>query len=380
VQAGDVPSLGYRAFPLVEAGPAEAAGDSGLTVTPEILENRYYRITLNRQGQIAGLFDKRCGREVLAPGARGNVLQAFEDKPLNFDAWDIDIYYQEKSREVTSLVEACVEETGPLRGVLRLRWRFYDSEITQRLTIYRDSPRIDFRTEVDWQERQVLLKAAFPVAVRATRATYDIQFGSVERPAHWNTSWDWARFETVGHKWVDLSEGNYGVSLLNDCKYGHDVKNNVLRLTLLKSAIEPDKEADLGPHEFTYSLLPHEGEWRQGGVVQEAYALNYPLLHAVLPAGKKGSLPPVYAFAELDAGQVIVETVKKAEQGEAWIVRVYEYQQSRSNQVTLKFGQRIQRAVECNLIEEEDRPVEFAGDSLRFPILPFEIKTFKIWF
>ena len=380
VEADDVPSLGYRSYPLVPAEPAEEPEEGGLKVTSDTLENRYYRIRLNERGKLISLCDKENQREVISPGSRANVFQAFEDKPMAFDAWDIDIYYQEKGREIDDLVEARVEEAGPLRAVLLLRWRFYDSEIAQRFILYRNSRRIDFRTEVDWHEQQVLLKVAFPVAVRSTRATYDIQFGSIERPTHWNTSWDLARFETVGHKWADLSEGNYGVGLLNDCKYGHDVKNNVIRLTLIKSAIKPDEQADQGKHEFVYSLLPHAGEWRDGQLVPEAYALNYPLLNGYLPGGQPGSLPQTYRLAEVDADNVIVETVKKAEQEDAWIVRLYEYKQSRSNAVTLSFGKAIRKAVECNLVEEEDRPVETQGSSLQFPILPYEIKTFKVWF
>lgn len=356
------------------------AAQQELSVTADFLENRFYRIRLNRQGQISSIWDRRFQREVLAPGERGNVLQAFEDKPMNFDAWDIDIYYQEKMREIDDLVEARVEEAGPLRGVLSLRWRFADSEIIQRLTIYRDSPRIDFRTEADWNEHQVLLKAAFPVQIRATRATFDIQFGNIERPTHWNTSWDYARFETLAHKWVDLSEGNYGVSLLNDCKYGHDVKDNILRITLIKSAIEPDQQADQGRHVFTYSLLPHAGDWRVGDVAREAYALNHPLLAGIVRKPQAGSLPPAFQLAEVDAANVIIETVKKAEDGEAWIVRLYEYQQSRSNGIHLQFGRPIVKAVECNLVEEDEAPVAFDGNCLPFSIAPYEIKTFKIWF
>lgn len=369
----------FRYPPLPQAQPQPGLKQE-LQVSPTYLENAYYRIELNRQGQITSLWDKRNAREVIAPGGRANLLLAFEDKPMNFDAWDIDIYYQEKQREIGDLVEAQVEEAGPLRGVLRLRWSFADSLITQRLTIYRSAPRIDFRTAVDWHEHQILLKVAFPVAVRATRATYDIQFGNLERPTHWNTSWDVARFETVGHKWADLSEGNYGVSLLNDCKYGYDIKDNVLRLTLIKSGIEPDQQADQGLHEFTYSLLPHAGDWRNSHVVEEAYALNSPLLVGRVPEAQHGTLPVRYCFAELDADHVILETVKQAEDGQAWIVRVYEYKQCRRSAVHLTFGQPIRKAVECNLIEEDERPVSYSSNRLAFPITPYEIKTFKIWF
>jgi len=376
-----VPSMGYRAYPLAaQAATPGKTVQPGLAVSPQVMENAFYRIELNRQGQITSLWDKRSSRQALSNGKAGNVFQAFEDKPMNFDAWDIDIFYQEKMREIVDLVEAVVEESGPLRGTLRLSWRFGDSTITQKMCIYQHSPRIDFKTEVDWREQQVLLKAAFPVNVRATRATYDIQFGSLERPTHWNTSWDYARFEAVGHKWVDLSEGNYGVSLLNDCKYGHDVKDNVMRLTLIKSAIAPDAGADKCQHTFTYSLLPHTGDWRSGGVVQEAYDLNCPLLAATLPAAQKGSLPGEFSFARTDADHVIIETVKKAEEGEAWIVRVYEYKQCRSSAVHLQFGRPIRQAAECNLVEEEDQPAAFDEDTIIFGINPFEIKTFKVWF
>jgi alpha-mannosidase len=375
LETPEIPALGYRTVSWVPAAP-----DAGrrLAVSTEQLENEIFRIRLDELGRITSLLDKRHAREALARGTRANVFQAFEDKPMAFDAWDIDIYYQEKMREVDDLIEAVVEESGPLRGVVRLVWRYLDSVITQRVSIYTGSPRIDFRTDVDWHQQQTLLKVAFPVNVRATRATYDIQFGSVERPTHWNTSWDHARFEAVGHKWVDLSEGNYGVALLNDCKYGHDVRDNVLRLTLIKSAIKPDPQADQGRHTFTYSLLPHAGDWR-ASVPREAYALNHPLLADRVRANPGGSLPAAYQFVTIDSFHVVVETVKKAEDNEAWIVRLYECQQSRNNCVTLTFGQKIRDAVECNLVEEDPQPVSRSGNTLSFPIAPFEIKTFKVW-
>jgi alpha-mannosidase len=308
------------------------------------------------------------------------VLQIFEDRSIDGEAWEIDIFYQDKMRQVDELVEAAVEESGPVRGVLRLTWRFGSTTITQRLTIYRANPRIDFRTELDWHEHQVLLKAAFPVDVRATRATYNIQFGSIERPTHWNTSFDTAHYENPAHKWVDLSEGNYGAALLNDCKYGYDVKDNVLRITLHRSPTEPDPTADQGRHEFTYSLLPHAGTWHESDVIEEAYALNDPLLACPLSANPQGDLPVAYSWAGVDSGHVILETVKKAEDETAWIVRAYECKQARNNAVSIRFGQPVNRAVECNLLEEEETQVDHEGHQLRFSIKPFEIKTFKIWF
>lgn len=377
VQVEDVPSLGYRSYPFVNRSAGGAASE--LIVRAEYFETPFYRLTLNRSGQITSLYDKRFHREALATNTVGNLLQVFQDKPMAFDAWDIDIYYQDKIQRIEELIEATVLETGPLRGVLRLRWRFYDSLITQNVTIYAHSPRIDFRTEVEWYEQQMMLKVAFPIAVRATKATYEIQWGNIERPTHWNTSWDWARFEALAHKWVDLSEGNYGVALLNDCKYGYDVKDNVLRLTLLRSPVRPDHTADKGRHEFTYSLLPHGGDWREGQVAREAYDLNYPLHAATIRANPSGSLPPQFAFAEVDAAHVAIETIKRAEDDDAWVVRVYEYMQNRSDDVGLRFGRQIVRAVACNLVEEEESGVRVEGSRLVFAIAPYEIKTFKVW-
>ncbi|MEH7381428.1 alpha-mannosidase [Bacillus sp. JJ1533] len=371
----EIPGLGYKTFTFV---PAEEAS-STMVVKTDYLENEYYQIRLNEKGQMTSLFDKRYQREVLADGERGNVFQTFEDKPMKFDAWDIDLYYQEKMREIDSLTHIEVVEEGPIRGTLKLTWQFFDSTITQYMSIYKDSPKIDFKNEVEWQEKQTLLKVAFPVNVRSTKATYDIQFGNIERPTHSNTSWDTAQFEVVGHKWVDLSEGNYGVSLMNDSKYGHDVKEHVMRLTLIKSAVRPDETADQGFHQFTYSLLPHAGDWREGNVVKEAYEMNVPLLASLLEANPAGNLPGRYEFAAVDSDNVVLETVKKAEDDEAVIVRFYEYKQYR-NDANVTFAQPIKKAVECNLMEEEINKAVHHGQTLHFSVTPYEIKTFKLWF
>lgn len=373
-----IPSLGYQAYSWTDA---KVKAKNELLITPTRLESQYYVIGLNPHGQIESIFDRRHGREILAAGERGNVLQTFEDRPMNFDAWDIDIYYQEKMQEITDLVDAVVEEEGPLRGTLKLVWRFGKSTLIQRIQIYCDQPRIDFITEVDWHEQQVLLKAAFPVDIRSTRATYEIQFGNLERPTHWNTSWDWARFEVCAHRWADLSEGNYGVALLNDCKYGYDIKGNVMRLTLIKSAIEPDPQADQGMHYFTYSLLPHAGDWRVGDVTRRAAELNVPLLTKNgFRAGSESTLPLELSLAAVDAEHVILDTVKEAANGDGWVVRFYEYQQMSNPAVRVNFCKSLCRAVECNLMEEEFQPVQYDEQGITFPIRPFEIKTFRIWF
>ena len=372
--APDVPAKGYQAYTLSEA--AAPPPYNPIRVQPDLLENDFFRLELDEAGNIASLWDRRHQRQVLQPGRCGNVLQAFEDKPMRFDNWDIDIYYQEKMWEVDRLEEVTVLETGPVRGKLRLRKRFQDSVIVQDICIYSDIPRIDFETDVDWREDQVLLKVAFPVDVHADKATYDIQFGNVERPTHWNTSWDFARFEVCAHKWADLSEHGYGVSLLNDCKYGHDIKDGVMRLTLLKSGNYPNPNADRERHRFTYSLFPHAGDFRAGGTVAMAYRLNVPLYARLQPANAAGSLPAQFSLLAVDQENIILETVKRAEDSSEIIIRLHECYNQRT-EVRISSALPIAAAWECNLLEED--LTELAVDTgIVCSFRPYEVKTIKL--
>ncbi|GGJ30653.1 alpha-mannosidase [Paenibacillus hunanensis] len=370
VHVPEVPALGYTTFSFEPTTEAPAAS-SPFTVEAQRLSTPFYELEWNEQGQLTRLYDRAADREVLAAGERGNVLQLFEDKPLNFDAWDIDIYYQEKMKEVQELTVSEVVETGLLRTVVRFEWKIGESTIRQQMIVYADDRRIDFVTEADWHERQQLLKVAFPVNVRSTEATYDIQYGNVKRPTHWNTSWDSARFESVGHQWADLSDRGYGVSLLNDCKYGYDIKNNVMRLSLIKCAIHPDFEADQGHHEFTYSLLPHEGDWLQGGTVPAAWALNSPLR-----VSTGGSDTPERSLFTLSGQTAMIDAVKKAEDSDRIIVRVHDFSGSRQR-LTLTSELGITSYRECNLMEKPEGE-DTAGDTIAFVLEPYEIKTFEI--
>jgi len=237
-------------------------------------------------------------------------------------------------------------------------------------------PHIDFETEIDWRQHQTLLKVAFPVAIHANKATYEIPYGTIERPTHWNTDWDWGRFEVPAQKWADLSEGDYGVSLLNDCKYGYDIKDNIMRLTLIKSAIDPDPNADIGRHQFRYALFPHQGDWRRGGTAQAAYELNYPLLARWAVADDSGKN---FSFVKVNRDHVIVEAVKKAEDSDAIIVRLYE-NQNRRGQVELEFAYPLKRVIETNLLEQEQKLIQAHDKRFAFFIQPYEIRTFKILF
>ncbi|BBI32944.1 alpha-mannosidase [Cohnella abietis] len=370
VAASKVPSLGLASIHYQAESSSVAEVEIPFHNEGRVLRTPHYEIEWNEAGQLSRIYDLDNRRNVLAQNSRGNVLQVFEDKPLNFEAWDVDIFYQEKMREISELVSAELVEAGPLAATVEFKWNYAKSVITQKMTVYAGSRRIDFRTHIDWQEHQQLLKVAFPVDVRSTEATYDIQFGNVKRPTHWNTSWDWARFETVGHQWADLSERGYGVSLLNDCKYGYDIKDNVLRLSLLKSAISPDPDADIGEHEFVYALFPHEGDWYAGGTVQEAWSLNNPLTaYEGTPVRDKFSL------FRLSASNVMVDAVKKAEDGDYLVLRVHEFAGVRS---TVRLGSdfHIVSLQECDLME---KPIGAAlPTDAEFELKPYEIKTFIV--
>lgn len=369
VQVKNVPAMGHRAvFFRGEDQTGEETSVSPFKVNGRKIETPFYQMIINEQGQIEKLYDKEYGRNVLAPNERGNVLQMFEDKPLDNDAWDIDIYYQQKMREVTDLVKWEVKECGSLRLVIGLMWKYMNTTIEQDMVLYAADRRIDFRTKVDFQERQQLLKAAFPVDIRTTYATYDIQYGNVRRPNHWNTSWDQARFESVGHRFADLSERNYGVALLNDCKYGYDVKGNLLRLSLLRSGKQPDHIQDVGEHVFTYSLLPHTGDIVSGGVVVSAHALNNPML---ICEGKEEKTEDT--FMTIDNPQVEIDAVKKSEDGKYLVVRFHDYAGS-SQKVTVKPNFCFRNWSEGDL--RERRIGEICGDDeVTMTLHPYEIKT-----
>jgi alpha-mannosidase len=354
-----------------------------LSVSPGHLENDFLRVDLNEAGDIVAIYDKANGRHIMPPDTIANQWQAFEDRPLNWDAWDIDIFYDDKMWTADPATNIQVIEDGPLRATLLIERQILNSRYTQRISLCHNSPRLDFATEIDWRERHILLKTAFPVDVLSPTATYEIQWGNVTRPTHRNTSWDWARFETCAQKWVDLSEGGYGVSLLNDCKYGHDIQDNapdggVIRLTLLRSPTHPDPEADQGHHEFTYSLLSHHGRWGTETITQ-SYALNDPI--QVYEAGppvnfpaEKLSLP---SLVSVDQSNVIIETIKQAEDGNGLIVRLYEAMRRRGK-VRLRAGFDLSAVYHTNLLEENEQSLAHDSNQVEFSIKPYQIITLRL--
>ena len=324
----------------------------------------------------ASLVDKRAGREVVATGARANQLQLLADQPNFFDAWDIDRFAFDQVTDLVALDELEVVEHGPLRAALRMVRTFGSSRLEQWVSLEAGAARLEFRTDVDWHETHQLLKVAFPVAVHAPTATYEIQFGHLQRPTHASTSWDFARFEVCAQQWADLSEGDYGVALLNDCKYGYDVQGNVLRLSLLRAPTWPDPTADRGRHRFTYALLPHAGDLRAGRVVEEARELNDPLT-AVAATPGRAPRPASASLVDVDQPGVLVEAVKRADRSPGTVVRLAEVW-GRHTGVRLDLWAPVTHTARTDLLERDQAPVPVTDGAVTLDLRPFELVTVRV--
>lgn len=407
-------STGSQTLPngvtLEQSGAAAFAAGSDLG---DSWETPYYKLRFNDRGEIVSLFDKAAGREIVKSGERANRFHFFHDRPTLWDAWDIDSRYEEQPAGEAELLEKKLAGSGPVADTLLFRWKIGDSEIRQELVLYRRDRRIDFRTKVSWNEANKLLKVGFPIDVVTNKATYEIPFGALERVTHRNTSWEQAQYEVCGHRFADVSEHGYGVSLLNDCKYGYDTQGSTIRLSLLRAPKWPDVTADLGEHEFTYSLYPHEGDWRAAHTLRRAAELNHTpvvwLAHEdhvrsiedsrqitaaseTQAAGVRTQAPgtgnaagshlPVRPSAgtllPFEGAHVVLDTVKPAEDGEGMVLRFYESSGGRET-VRLNWPEAGAGAFVSNALEETLESIardEQGGWSLTFA--PFEIKTIRI--
>lgn len=368
--AGIVPSFGY----LIPDTQPSTLSDANVSVSPNCMESRYCKLEFDEQGQITSFFDKINGRQVLPSGKAANAISVFSDMPMKFNAWDIDVFYQNKEVVVQELLECRVDHYDSCEGTLYFKWKIYDSTIEQKLTIYNYRPGATFDTTIDWHEHHLLLKTAFPTNIHSKTAICGTQFGTIERPTHWNTLYDFAKFEVPAHGFVDLSEEGYGAALMSDCKYGYDVHENVLRLTMLKSAVDPDPEADQGIHHFTYEFMPHTGSHVDAQIPLRACELANPILtlHSTIPTAGSRSL-----LHTSDSG-VIVETIKKAEDGHGYIVRAYEWANRHLEQVKFVWAEPCDQVWECDMLENKTTPIACSGNQFRADFTPFEIKTFYI--
>lgn len=339
------------------------------------IENDELIVRFDVHGNITSIQSLEDQTEFLEAGKLGNVFQLFEDKPNFWSAWDVDVFSLETGQDLIRSESFEIVERGPVRVAAEVVKRFGNSTIKQRISLG-PTPGIRFDTLIDWHEEDKLLKVAFPVNINASRATYEIQFGNVERPTHMNTSWDMAKFEVCAQKWVDMSEGDQGVALINDCKYGYDVHGNVMRLTLLRAPKAPDPTCDMGKHRFSYSLVPHYGPYNYAGIVQAAYAFNAPLRSVLLETskGETGSLP---AFVACEDRNIVIESVKKAEDSGDIVVRLYECHNSRG-QAELVCARTPVGAMLCDLEENEIMDLEIQDGIVSFDFKPFEILTVKL--
>ena len=363
------PSVGFSVAPA-------AASDNSVSVREEngsfIFENSSITATINSAGRLSSLFDKNEEREVLAEGSVGNNLAMFDDKPLYWDAWDIDIYHMEKRWDVSPATSIKILEEGPLRASIEVKYEISEvSTMTQVISLDALTSQVEFDCDVEWYEDNKLLKVEFPWAIQSEKATYEIQYGNVERPTHFNTSWDMAKFEVCAQRWADLAEYGYGVALINDCKYGYSTKDNVMALSLLRSPKRPDKTCDMGEHKFRYAVMPHSGTFQEAGVIQAAERFNVPMK---LNTTAKEEVEQSWFSVNKD--NVIIDCVKKAEESDAIIVRLYEAH-GRRGKFELNSTLPVKSISRCNAIERQDQPLDW-NDGLSMLAEPFKIITLKI--
>ncbi len=356
----EAPSYGFGA--VVES--QDAVSIDGL-----VLENQHLRVQLAQDGAVISVLECASGRETLA--APGNRLELYDDRPVDFDAWDIDPFHLETRSDCPPAESWSVVTDGRLRAAIAFERSIgARSRMRQVVRLDAGARRLEFHTTIDWHEEHKLLKVCFPLAVHATEATYEMQFGTTERPTHYSTSYDRARYEVPGHRFADLSEHGFGAALLTDCKYGYSCYGNELRISLLRASKNPDAEADMGGHEFAYALFPHVGGWREAGVVAEAARFNVPLRWG-------SNAPGTRSFAAVDDPNLILDTIKRAEDSAALVLRFYEAHGARGTaRIVLDVPFRSARL--CNALEDDGEQLEVDGDTIVVPYRPHAILTVKV--
>lgn len=393
--ASGVPSMGYKVYELRATKPRVVS--SPLKIDNTSLENQFYRVTVDpNSGWVKSIFDKKNDREVLT--GYGNRLELLEDKPKQWDAWNIGltgVEFPTKFRDIEVL------EHGPVRVVLRIYRDFRKpgeigafptddfptSFFKQDIILYNGIDRVDFRTDVDWWETHTMLKAAFPVNVKDSLATYEIPYGTIVRATIPTNSWERAKWEVPAERWADMSGGevrrqspdaSFGVSLINDSRYGYDIKGSMMRFSLLRSPVSPDPTADRGKHRIEYALYSHSGTWESGGTVERGYDFNYPLI-AAIGTRHSGVLPLSYSFFKLSPSNLVLTIAKQAEGSKAWVVEWYDAS-GKDSRAELTLPRTPKRVVESNFLEEDGEPVLFKGRRVFVDTKKNSIKTIKVYF
>jgi alpha-mannosidase len=375
VEANKIPSLGYKVLHVV---PGTRPFSSDLKAQELTLENSALRVTVDRQtGCITSLYIKKAQFESLAPGACGNQLQTFKDLPRDYDAWNIDPGTLDHYTPIDKADSVELVAKGPMRAAIRVTHTWQNSKFVQEITLDAGSDQVDIVSDFDWHETHVLLKAAFPLAATSSKATYEVPYGSIERATTRNNSWEQAQFEVPALRWADLGDGSHGFSLLNNSKYGYDDKDNVLRLSLLRSPTWPDPDADRGHQHFTYALYPHAGDWKQALTVRHGYEYNYGL-QALQVQAHTGDMPAEHAYVTVEPQNVVLTALKKAEDDNGLVFRVYEWA-GKSGNVQIHLPKGASAATVTNLMEKpEGSSLPVSNDTVTVPIHPFEILSVRV--
>jgi len=365
----NIPAKGWAVVPALSTA-------SNVTACLECrkLENEFVTVKFDENFEIVSIYDKKADREILPEGAKANAIVAYEDIPRAWDAWEITNYYTEKSWAINNVVSVEAFEKGAKKG-FKITRSFQESTIEQIVSLTDYDTMVTFETTADWKNDHILVRTHFPTVFNTSKATYEIQYGNVERPTHQNTSWEQAKFEVCAHKWADIAEHGYGLSLLNDCKYGYSAIGSTISLTLIKCATNPNPAADKEVHHFTYAIYPHAGDYRDAGTVQKAYLLNNPMT-AVKTEGK-GKLPATFSMVSSNKANVFTDVVKKAEDSDATVVRLYDAY-GMTAKTTLTFGFNVSKVEVCDLLENVIDTLPCENNSVTLTVKPFEIVTLKL--
>lgn len=377
----DIPAYGFTNL-IVSVRPNTAPPAPLWKTSSHGVETPFYRTRIDSKGSFSSLYAKHLRRELFEKGKHGNFICTFRDTPKQWEAWNIDPEFDKHRTDIWKAKQIKVTEQGPIRATIRIEMKSDSgSHLTQDVYFYHQTAQIDFKTHVRWHEKQTLMKVAFPLNMKASSATYEIQFGAMQRSSKPKADIDKAKFEVPAQQWADISEAKYGVSLLNDCKYGYDAKENTLRLTLLRSPhyphpMEPSHIdeifTDQGDHSFCYSIYPHANDWMKAGTIHQARELNHPVL--VFPNIHTEHIAPLI---ESSKPNIIIDSIKKAEDTDELIIRLYEAH-SVATDAVLHFGLDVAKIMECNLIEVDEKPHKISKSKLPIKFKPFEIKTLKL--
>ncbi len=376
IEARNMPSLGYEMMRVV---PGAQSFASDLKASGTTLENALLKVTVDpKTGCITSLYDKKSQFETLESNSCGNELIAFQDKPKLFDAWNIDADFEKSATRLHSVESVKLVENGPLHATIRVTRVWQNSKFVQDIVLYSGMDEVNIVNDIDWHETHVLLKAAFDLAASSPMATYEIPYGTIQRPTTRNNRWERARFEVPAIRWADLGDGRHGFSLLNESKYGYDAAGHTLRISLLRSPTDPDPNADRGHHHFSYALYPHSGDWKQALTVRRGYEYNYKL-QAMQVGTHRGTLPLKHSFIAPNMQNVVLTAVKKAEDSNALIVRFYEWA-GKDGDVRIRVPKGATSAKLANLLEQtEGAKLSIEnGDTIVVPTHPYEIVTVNV--